>query len=68
MRRTNFGRDFQDTSSLLVECISELGGHKQRLQEAVQVAGHSLVDQADVTCDNRRFGYCDEEVLLRKEN
>lgn len=38
-----------ETSSLLVECISELGSHKQGLQEAVQVAGHSLVDQANVT-------------------
>lgn len=68
MQCVNFGRDLRETSCLLVECISELGSHEQRLQEAVQVAGHRLVDQADVTCDNRRLCYCDGEVLLRQEN
>lgn len=62
MRYRKIGQDFHETSFLLVERISELGSHKQGLQEAVQVAGHSLVDQANVTWDNRKFSDCDEEV------
>lgn len=34
---------------LLVECISEFWSHEQSLQEAVEITGHSLVDQTDVT-------------------
>lgn len=34
---------------LLVECISEFWSHEQSLQKAVEITGHSLVDQTDVT-------------------
>lgn len=38
---------------LLVERISKLRSHKQCLQKAVQIAGHSLVYQANITCNKR---------------
>jgi len=49
---------------LLVECIPELRGHEQGLQEAVQVAGHCLVDQTNITfkADTRQMNLCGKVV------
>lgn len=38
-----------ETKNLLIECIPELRGHEKGLQEAVQVTGHRLVDQTNIT-------------------
>lgn len=40
---------FHKPDFLLVECISEFWSHEQSLQKAVQIAGHSLVDQTNIT-------------------